>query len=193
MYSYGPLHMAEQKQDDQLEHNYSSYVRIRDVALKTCQRWWTIGRSGERGPEIAVLSARHDDDDDYVKILSCPTFDNSKCIYLAVVSVFDDVDYILNCSYNFFLLWMLFLKVWFSLVWFGLVCWVLWHINLCRLFNAKSSSYLYIKYIWFGLVGFYGISTIVGYLMPNPLYTYILNIYDLVWLVFMAYQPLSVI
>ena len=31
---------------------------------------------------------------------------------------------------------------------------------------------------------------IVGYLMPNPLYTYILNIYDLVWLGFMAYQPL---
>ena len=27
------------------------------------------------------------------------------------------------------------------------------------------------------LVGFYGISTIVGYLMPNPLFTYILNIY----------------
>ena len=25
--------------------------------------------------------------------------------------------------------------VWF---WFGLVWWVLWHINLCRLFNAKS-------------------------------------------------------
>ena len=24
------------------------------------------------------------------------------------------------------------------LVWFRLVCWVLWHINLCRLFNAKS-------------------------------------------------------
>ena len=32
-----------------------------------------------------------------------------------------------------------------------------------------------------GLIWFYGISTIVGYLMPNPLYTYILNIYDLVW------------
>ena len=28
--------MAGQKQDDQLEHAYSSYVRIRDVALKTC-------------------------------------------------------------------------------------------------------------------------------------------------------------
>ena len=62
------------------------------------------------------------------------------------------------------------------MIWFG---WVLWHINHCRLFNAKSSLYIYIKYIWFGLVGFYGISTIVGYLMPNPFYTYILNIYDL--------------
>ena len=68
-----------------------------------------------------------------------------------------------------------------------------WHINHCRLFYAKSSSYLYIKYIGFGLVGFYGISTIVGYLMPNLLHTYILNIYDLVWLGFMAYQPLSAI
>ena len=55
---------------------------------------------------------------------------------------------------------------------------------------AKSSLYLYIKYIGIGLAGFYGISTIVGYLMHNPLYTYILNIYDLVWLGFMAYQPL---
>ena len=39
---------GQKKQDDQLEHPYSSYVRIRDVALKTCQRRWTIGRSGER-------------------------------------------------------------------------------------------------------------------------------------------------
>ena len=39
--------------------------------------------------------------------------------------------------------------------------------------------------VWFG---FYGISTIIDYLMPNPLYTYLLNIYDLVWLGFMAYQ-----
>ena len=30
--------------------------------------------------------------------------------------------------------------------------------------------------VLFSLVWFYGISTIVGYLMPNPLYTYILNI-----------------
>ena len=64
MYSYGSPHMAKQKQDDQLEHTYSSYVRIRDVALKTCQKWWMIGRSGERGSGISVLAARHDDDDD---------------------------------------------------------------------------------------------------------------------------------
>ena len=32
----------------------------------------------------------------------------------------------------------------------------------------------------YDLVWFYGISTIIGYLMPNPLYTYISNIYDLV-------------
>ena len=37
----------------------------------------------------------------------------------------------------------------------------LWHINHCRLFNAKSSLYIYIKYIWFGLVGFHGISTVI--------------------------------
>ena len=30
--------MTEQKQDDQLEHTYSSYVRIRDVVQKTCRR-----------------------------------------------------------------------------------------------------------------------------------------------------------
>ena len=63
------------------------------------------------------------------------------------------------------------------MIWFS---WDLWHINHRRLFNAKSSLYIYIRYIGFGLVGIYGISTIVGYQMPNPLYTYILNIYDLV-------------
>ena len=54
--------------------------------------------------------------------------------------------------------------------------WVLWHINYCRLFNANVSLYIYIKYMKFSLTGFYGISTMVGYLMPTPLYTYILNI-----------------
>ena len=64
------------------------------------------------------------------------------------------------------------------------------HINPCRSFNAKSFLYIYIKYMSFGLVGFYGVSTLVGHLMPNPFYTYILNIHDLVWLGIMADQPL---
>ena len=65
MYSYGHPHMAERKQDDQLEHTYNSYERIRDVDLKTWQRRWTIGKSGER-VGISVLAARHNDDDDDV-------------------------------------------------------------------------------------------------------------------------------
>ena len=56
--------MAKQKQDDQLENTYSSYVMIRNVALKTCQRQWMMGRSSERGSGISVKAARHDDDDD---------------------------------------------------------------------------------------------------------------------------------
>ena len=101
-------------------------------------------------------------------------------------------------------------------IWVGLV---LWHINHCSLFNAKFFLRIYINCIGFGLVGFYGISNIVGYLMlnpvytyfkcigfglvwfygistivayliPNPVYTYILNVLDLGWLGFMGYQPL---
>ena len=33
---YGPPHIAVQKQDDQHEHTFSNYVRIRDVVQKTC-------------------------------------------------------------------------------------------------------------------------------------------------------------
>ena len=83
-------HMAAQKQDDQLERTFSSYVRIQVVVLKTYLGRWTIGRSGERGSGISVLPARYDDDDD------------------------DEM----------------------NRIWFGLV---LWHINHCRLFKAKSS------------------------------------------------------
>ena len=56
--------MDEQRQDDQLEPTYSSSVPIRDIALKTCRKQWTIWRGGERGSGIFVLIARHDDDDD---------------------------------------------------------------------------------------------------------------------------------
>ena len=54
-------------------------------------------------------------------------------------------------------------------------------------------SQVQITIITRGIEGFYGISTLVGYLMPNRIYTYISNIYELVRLGFMAYQPLSVI
>ena len=72
------------------------------------------------------------------------------------------------------------------MIWFG---WVLWHVNNCRLFNAKFLSYIYIKYIAFDLVGFYGISTIVGYLIPNPLYIYCCIVGSIK--VFHRYKPKS--
>ena len=69
-------------------------------------------------------------------------------------------------------------------------CLVLWYINPWRLIYAKSSLYIYIKYIWFGLVGFYGISTIVGYLMPNSsLYRYI----KYVWFGLVGFYGISTI
>ena len=64
MYSYGSPHMTAQKQDDQHERTFSSYVRIQVVVLKTYLGRWTIGRSGERGSGISVLPAQYDDDDD---------------------------------------------------------------------------------------------------------------------------------
>ena len=91
MYSNGPQHMAEQKQDDQLEHTYSSYVRIRDVALKTRQRWWTIGRSDERRSWISVLAAQHDDDDDDDEL--CKNYSN-------ICNNFIDGKLMINIEYN---------------------------------------------------------------------------------------------
>ena len=94
-------HMAKQKQDDQPELTYSSYVRIRDVTQKTCRRRWMIGRSGERGSGISVLAARHDDDDLYINnvpiifnlyVLSC----NS------IVSFFNTIELIMLTHYKGF-------------------------------------------------------------------------------------------
>ena len=36
---------------------------------------------------------------------------------------------------------------------------------------------LFALMLFVGWAEFYGISTIVGYLMPNPVYAYILNVY----------------
>ena len=60
MFSYGPPHMTEQKQGDQLEPTHSSSVSIWDVTLRTYRKWLKIGRSGEKGSEISVLVARQD-------------------------------------------------------------------------------------------------------------------------------------
>ena len=49
MYSCGPLHKEEQKQDEQLEPIFNSSVPIQDVALITYQEQWTNETSGERG------------------------------------------------------------------------------------------------------------------------------------------------
>ena len=56
--------------------------------------------------------------------------------------------------------------------------------NVNIIFTAIDSMLSFIKKD--PLFGFYGISTIVGYSMPNLIYTYILNILDLVGLGFMA-------
>ena len=63
------------------------------------------------------------------------------------------------------------------MIWFG---WLLWHINHCRLFNAKSSYTLILNIYNSVWLDFNGISTIIGY----PLHTYILNMHYLFWLEF---------
>ena len=49
----------------------------------------------------------------------------------------------------------------------------LWYINSYSLFDAKPYIYIYIYIYIYNLVRFYGILTTVGYLMPNPVFTYI--------------------
>ena len=81
--------MAAQKQDDQHERTFSSYVRIQVVVLKTYLGRWTIGRSGERGSGISVLPAQYDDDDDFqklvrsmsLKVLSIPSHYFFQCFW----------------------------------------------------------------------------------------------------------------
>ena len=62
-YSCGPLHIDEQRQNDQQESIYNSSVPIQDIALKTSQERWTIETHGKRGSGRSVLVARHDDDE----------------------------------------------------------------------------------------------------------------------------------
>ena len=84
MYFYGPPHMAEQKQDDQLEHTYSSSVRIRDVALKMNDR----GKWRERVRDICASGTKWWWWWWYIHIYMCVCV----CVYIYchVVSHWDD-------------------------------------------------------------------------------------------------------
>ena len=52
-----PLHMDEQRQDDQLEPIYNSSVSIQDIVRLTPRERWMIKTGGERGSERSVLTA----------------------------------------------------------------------------------------------------------------------------------------
>ena len=104
MYSYGSPHTAAQKQDDQHERTFSSYVRIQVVVLKTYLGRWTIGRSGERGSGISVLPAWYDYDDDddiYIYIqdrIELTELSNSQ--FLAYVIVGRNLDHSVRKSHR---------------------------------------------------------------------------------------------
>ena len=61
LYSSGPLHMDEQRLEDQLEPIHISSMPIQDVAWKTSQERWTIETGGERVLRRSLLPTRHDD------------------------------------------------------------------------------------------------------------------------------------
>ena len=82
MYSCGPLHMDEQRQDDQLEPICSGSVPILNVALKTCRKQLTIEKGGKWGSGISVLMAQHNDDDFLVDSFSFPCYFLLYCFFL---------------------------------------------------------------------------------------------------------------
>ena len=56
--------MDEQRQYDQQEPIYNSFVLIFDVASEIYREQWTITTSGERASERLVPEARQDDEED---------------------------------------------------------------------------------------------------------------------------------
>ena len=44
-----------------------------------------------------------------------------------------------------------------------------------NIFITLKNQIVLFGLVWFGLVWFHGISTIIGYLMPNSVYTYLAN------------------
>ena len=99
MFSYGPPCMAEQKLRNQLELTNSSSVSIWNVALRTCQKWWMIRWSDERGSGISVLVAQQDDDDDHY-FVDLGTVSTLQVIHISI-HIFISLHYIsnvCNCS-----------------------------------------------------------------------------------------------
>ena len=61
--------MSGQRPDDQLEPTYKISVPIKDVALKTYRKRWTIEKGVGKGSGRSALLVEHDDDYDYCILL----------------------------------------------------------------------------------------------------------------------------
>ena len=82
--SCGPLHVDEQRQDDQLEPTFHSSVPIRNVALMTCRKQWTMGKGRKRRLGMSVLIAWQDDADDDNDVCVCAVTPAYIYIYMCV-------------------------------------------------------------------------------------------------------------
>ena len=182
-----PPHMVKQKQDDQLEFTYSSYMKTQNVTLKTCRRRWMIGRGGERGSGISVLAARHEDDDIYIYMYisssSCRAASTDiylsiyiyiySCIYLSSVHIYMSVYF--HIYYLFIISRSIFISISLNFIQFNSILFFNF-ISLFHLLSTFHGSFFPSQYLsffcslWFCFISFYGISTIVGYVMPNPFY-----------------------
>ena len=63
------------------------------VALRTCRKWWTIGKGGERGSVISVLMAWQNDDDNEDLVLNnlqwliCHKTQPNQIIYIQYICI----------------------------------------------------------------------------------------------------------
>ena len=129
MYSYGSPHTAAQKQDDQHERTFSSYVRIRVVVLRTCLGRWTIAMSGERGSGISVLPARYDDDDELLWAIQCRNLIYSQML-----------DYNLN---NFYFQSSIFMINLYNCFWHTVICFLVFLPNVNNSYTTSLFRYLF--------------------------------------------------
>ena len=107
-----------------------------DVALKTCQRRWTIGRSRERGSGISMLVARHDDDDN-----CCASYASKRYFKLRQIHFILNV----NCHLKFLFKLLLFGKVAVNLNLKGVKRYRqrgnVWITSTDDIFNGRSSNF----------------------------------------------------